>query len=135
LLVHPILYAVFTYQTVNKIILFIIPRSDINPPGYEMFLTYGRIAFSLLTVGVIAGLLRNRPEIRAHWRKFHILNYFAFFFVSVHALNVGTDIKTPPFAWFFWVANFVILGVVLYRFLYPRIRSFIVERQTSRSSA
>ena len=131
---HPLLYVVFTYQLVGKLTTFILPNLDINTPVYELYLTYGRIGFLLLTIGVTAGLLRNKPFLRAHWRKFHILNYFAFFFVAVHAWNVGTDARAFPFSFLYWIAIVVITATVFRRFVYPRFKDFLVSRQTPETS-
>ncbi len=131
---HPLLYVVFTYRLVGKLTTFILPNLDINTPVYELYLTYGRIGFLLLTIGVVAGLLRNKPFLRAHWRKFHILNYFAFFFVAVHAYNVGTDVRTFPFSFLFWIAIVVITATVFRRFVYPRLKGYLASRQTPETS-
>ncbi len=124
LLAHPLLYVAFTYQTVGKLTTFILPNLEINTPIYELYLTYGRIALILLTIGVFAGYFRHKPFMRANWHKFHLLNYFSFFFVAIHAWNVGTDVKSPPFSIFYWVAISVITIVVFRRFLYSKIKSY-----------
>ena len=129
LLAHPLLYVVFTYQMFGKITTFLLPNFDINPGIYELYLTYGRIAFVLLTIGVAAGYFRNKPFLRAHWRKFHILNYFSFFFIAIHAYNVGTDIAVFPFSVFYWLVVGVIGAVVVGRFVYPRFKGLLSSRQ------
>jgi predicted ferric reductase len=66
----------------------------------EYYYNFGRVAFWLFTVGVIAGLFRGAtPFLRMHWHKLHILNYLAFFFVFVHSLFLGSDMGVRPF-WF-----------------------------------
>lgn len=65
----------------------------------EYYLNFGRLAFWFITLAVFAGLFRTlHPFLRVHWRKFHVLNYFAFFLVGVHSLFVGSDIGTFPFS-------------------------------------
>lgn len=124
-LAHPLLYVVFTYVALQKLTTFILPDLSINTANYELFLTYGRIGFILLSIGVAAALLRNNPRLRHSWRKFHILNYFSFFFVAVHAFNVGTDMNLAPFNFFFWIALLIISGVVFHRFIYPKIKPIL----------
>lgn len=128
ILAHPLLYIVFTYQTLGTITTFILPNLDVNSVSYELYLTYGRIAFVLLSIGVAAGLLRNKPFLRHNWRKFHILNYFSFFFIAFHAWHVGSDVSSPPFSIFFWFALAVIAGVVFKRFLLPKLKMLLPQK-------
>src|SRR3989304_4660000 len=76
--------------------------------------TFGRVGFWLITLAVLAAKLRTQPWLRVHWRKFHILNYLAFIFISIHSRFTGTDTLTPPFVWFWWIATIVIIGIVIY---------------------
>ena len=125
ILAHPTIYVFFRYFTSQGFDPFFVFTQVcfICRQGVDTYFNYGRIGFWLLTVGVTAGLLRvETPFMRMHWRKFHILNYFAFFFVWYHSLTIGTDIGTFPFS-FFHGPTVVIIGVLaLYR-LYGVIRT------------
>lgn len=129
-LAHPLLYVVFTYQTLGIITTFIWPNLSMNSLTYELSLSYGRIGFLLLSLGVVAGYFRTHPFFRRNWKKLHILNYFAFFFVSYHAYKLGSDTMTPPFNLLFWGANIGVTATVFKRFIYWRIKKYLPEPQT-----
>ena len=66
---------------------------------FEYYFNFGRVAFWFITLAVFAGFFRTfHPFLRVHWRKFHVLNYFAFILVGAHSLFVGSDIGTFPFS-------------------------------------
>lgn len=96
--------------------------------GAEFYYSFGRSAFWLLTVGVAAGLLRTQPWLQNNWRKFHVLNYVAFFLVWYHSFKVGTDIGTFPFSFFHGPSLVVVSAIVLYKlYVYLRLRFFSVS--------
>ena len=132
IVVHPLLYVVFTYQTLGVITLFILPNLNINSPRYELYLTYGRIAFLLLSVSVFAAIFRRNPRLRVHWRKFHILNYFAFYFVAIHAINVGSDTHAFPFNLFYWFSLLIVSWLVFKRFFLPYLKTFQSVKEDSK---
>jgi len=105
-LIHPLMqtYLDFSVRGILGAILTFLP-------GLNIYLTFGKIGFLLLTVGVVAGYFRTKPFFRRNWRTFHILNYIAFFFVASHSLNLGTDVASPPFV---IVHKGAILGVTIY---------------------
>jgi len=81
---------------------------------YDLYYTFGRVAFWLVTIAVFAGLFRTgTPFMRVHWRKFHILNYVAFLLIGVHGLSLGTDFTSMPFFAFALVAYIAVLGIVV----------------------
>jgi predicted ferric reductase len=65
---------------------------------YDYYLTAGRISFWILSVGVLAAILRKfSPWFINHWRKFHVVNYFVFILMAVHGFMMGSDFRTMPF--------------------------------------
>ncbi len=80
----------------------------------DFYYTLGRIAFWLLTIGVLAGFFRNAtPFMRFNWRKFHILNYAAFLIIGVHEYLVGTDYMAQPFFAFSIIAYLLVLYTIV----------------------
>jgi len=118
ILIHPMLYTLFNYFNLGIFnpLFTIFPMSL---TGRELWISFGRFAFLLLTVGVAAGYFRTKPFFREKWRSLHILNYVAFLFVAVHAYFTGTDAWTPPFSWFYWFAV-LIVGLTILRRLYRK---------------
>ncbi len=72
-------------------------------PGKDIYLNFGKLGFTLITLSFIAGYFRTKPFFRKNWKKFHILSYFAFYFSAYHAWVLGTDTKQAPFMLIFWV--------------------------------
>jgi predicted ferric reductase len=61
------------------------------------FLSLGVIAFYLLVLVGITFPRRGGYSIGySKWRLVHYLSYIAFFIAYIHAVNLGTDIKTSP---------------------------------------
>jgi len=113
---HPVLMIVYKYIYSSKFDPFYV-FTDICvlcDGVYEYYINFGRTAFYLVTIAVIAVKFRDvNTWLKIHWRKLHMLNYVAFYFVSIHAYNIGTDSSTKLFTYFFWLAQVV----VLYRLL------------------
>jgi cytochrome b561 len=80
----------------------------------DFYYTLGRIAFWLLTVGVLAGFFRSlNPFMKANWRKFHVLNYVTFLIVGIHGYLLGTDYLTQPFFYFSIIAYLLVLYTII----------------------
>jgi hypothetical protein len=67
----------------------------------ELYYTFGRISFWLVSAAILAATVRKLPWWRQNWRKFHILNYLVFFLIGVHAWFIGSDTSNFPFVIFF----------------------------------
>ncbi len=130
ILLHPALFIVFNYLVGRGLDPFyvFIDACLICRNSIESSYSYGRIAFWLLTIGVFAGLFRmTTPFLRIHWKKFHILNYFAFIFVWFHSLKLGSDVGTFPFSFVHGSMVVVVLAIVFYR-LYLYIKKQPVSK-------
>ncbi len=79
----------------------------------ELLYNLGRLGFMLFTIGVFAGLYRAQPFIIRHWKKFHILNYVAFYLITIHSYYVGSDTQSFPFIILWWVAVITISIIVI----------------------
>ena len=69
----------------------------------ELFYTFGRVSFWLVTVVVIAGLFKS-------WRKWHILSYLAFLVISIHSISFHRY-------WFYGPAILVVVSLAGYKLL------------------
>jgi hypothetical protein len=114
--IHPALMIVFRYYLYRKIDPYYV-FTDICllcEKPYDYYINFGRLAFISVTVAVFAGLLRGYDKfMRLNWRKFHSLNYLAFYFVSLHVHFIGTDSTAKLFIYFFWLAQIVVLYIIL----------------------
>lgn len=66
-----------------------VPKFD----SLDLFLTLGgRPALYLVGVAALAAVLRK--TLGQNWRLIHILNYIAFWLITVHAIKIGTDFQS-----------------------------------------
>ncbi len=122
-LLHLLLFVLFRFKTLGVLDPFFV-FTDVCvlcANKTEFLYNFGRVGFWLVTLAVVAAKLRTQPWWRIHWRKFHILNYFAFVLITIHTRFVGTDALTPPFVWFWWVAVTIVASSVLYK-LFHKLR-------------
>lgn len=105
IIAHPILGAINGVS-----LIFVFTRE-------ELLYNFGRIAFSLFTIGVFAGLFRSQPFLIRHWKKLHILNYVAFYLVAIHSYFVGSDTRGFPFIILWWIAVVSVSGILVYKWL------------------
>lgn len=113
ILAHPILFLLNTALAgVPNVLGLLIPRFANT---YETYLSFGKIGFILLTIAVFAAKFRNVGFLQRHWRKFHILNYVAFWFIFVHSFNVGSDTHKAPFSWLYPVMAILVVLSIFYR--------------------
>lgn len=92
----------------------------------ELLYNLGRFAFILFTIAILAGLLRTKPFLVKHWRKFHILNYAAYSLIAVHSWFVGTDTRHFPFVIFYFTSVAVVSVTVAIK-IYKLFRSSSVS--------
>ncbi len=112
---HPFIYLVALIQASKTFNPFYV-YSDfclLCKTRVELYYTLGRVAFWLFTAIFVAAYFRTKPFFRKYWNLLHRLNYVLFFAVSLHALMVGSDVRSWPFFAFFIVANLVVLGISL----------------------
>lgn len=124
ILIHPLLLIVYKYLYISKIDPFYV-FTDVCllcDGKYEYLINFGRLAFYFLTIGVLASYFRNINDwLKINWRKLHILNYFAFYFVSIHSYNIGTDATTKLFLIFFWACQVIVATVII-----KKIKSLLI---------
>jgi len=115
-LLHPTLNVFLNYKIsgLSTALLTFFPRFSSTQ---EVWYSFGKFAFILITIAVLAGYFREKPFLRKNWNKLHILNYFAFVFVAIHTYYSGTDAWTAPFSWFYWIGVGAIVLATLSRLL------------------
>lgn len=114
--IHPLLQNVIVYQasqSLTKALLVFMPSFAAQR---DLLLVFGRVAFVLATIAVIAAYFRTKPFFRRNWRAFHILNYLVFYLILIHARG-GSDIATIPFSAVYWVAAITVSLIVVRKIL------------------
>lgn len=94
----------------------------------EYYITFGKLGLTLLTLGVFAAYFRHKDYLNRHWRKFHILNYLAFFAVWYHSWKIGTDTHAFPMSWLYPLFLGGVLLTLLYRFVWPQIGRAVMRK-------
>ena len=125
ILLHPFLYFLFTLKILGKVTLFFLPNLELNTPIYEFYLALGKAAFILVTIAVTAGYFRTKPFIRRNFRKLHILNYFAYGFVAIHALKIGSDSQSFLLNGFIKFSVLVVIVIAIHKLLFPIVIPYI----------
>lgn len=117
---HPVSWIFRNYfmiGTINPYYPFVDVCVLCKGPG-EYFYNFGRLAFWSITFAVLAARLVtiiNNKWLRYNWRKIHILNYFAFYFVSIHSFFIGTDSVSKLFIVFFVLNQFLVATIIVRR--------------------
>lgn len=122
ILAHPALFLLNAVLAgVPNALGLLIPRFT---NAYEIYLSFGKIGFILLTIAIFAARFRNVGFLQNHWRKFHILNYIAFWLIFVHSFNLGSDTHTAPFSLLYPVMAILVVISIGYRRIYvPFLKS------------
>jgi hypothetical protein len=110
--IHPFFQTLIDFQLTGKLTPTLLPSYENTT---EIYLNFGRSALLLITVGVIAGYFRTRPFFRRNWKIFHILNYFAFYSIFIHARFIGSDVFSQPFVSVFYLSFAFVTLAVIYR--------------------
>ena len=118
---HPILMVIYRYLYNSQIDPFYVyvDLCVLCDGPYEFYLNLGRVSFWTITLTVITARLRGNMAfitgkkvgewIGNNWRKLHLLNYVAFYTVSFHSYNIGTDSVNNLFIYFFWFCQTVVI--------------------------
>lgn len=124
---HPTFYVLLNIQSFGLIKGFFALLPNLGTL-YEYYVTFGKIAFYLFTIGVLAGLFRKKPLFSKHWRKFHILNYVAFFLALYHSWNIGSDSQTPPFSYLYPIFVIGLFVAVFYKRFWGFIKKPLIVK-------
>lgn len=111
---HPLLQVVQKFFFTNRWDFLGIYLPNLSSQR-EQLMTVGRVSLYLLTITVLAGKLRNQPWLKKYWRVLHSANYFIFFFVLYHSLNLGTDTQGGLWKLAVGLMTVGVLGSVVYR--------------------
>lgn len=115
---HPATWIVWNYFLRGNIDVYypFIDVCGLCKPKVEYFYNLGRLGFWSITFAVVAARLVtiiNDKWLNKNWRKVHLLNYLAFYFVSIHAFFIGSDTKAFLFNIFFLTSQFLVLNTIL----------------------
>ena len=121
ILSHPMLYTIYTSKTIGIFnpLLTLWPNFSVQN---EFYISFGRVALYLLTIGILAGLFRRSSFLSRHWRKFHILNYIVFVLVLWHSWNIGSDTHATPFVFLYPIFIVGFLTAFFYRRIYRLLK-------------
>jgi predicted ferric reductase len=122
---HPLLLVLFKFRVSRAFDPFYVFTDfcALCQTKPEYFLTLGRVAFWLFTVSVFAAIFRKSQSLKKNWRKLHVLNYFTFFLVAIHAYFLGSDRGRVPFVLVYWSSLAIVFTTSLFKF-----RSFLKSR-------
>lgn len=118
---HPASWVVWNFflrGNINPYYPFIDVCGICKPAPYEYFINLGRLGFWSITFAVMAARLVtwiNDKWLRTNWRKVHILNYLAFYLVSVHAFFVGSDVTSKLFIMLIVICHTLVLWTIVKR--------------------
>ena len=99
ILAHILSYVVFLFLANHTLNLFYFFTDFclICEPKSELYISFGRIAFWLITVTILIARFRTLPALRKHWKMIHMFNYLVFLLIAVHSYMVGSDTYTILF--------------------------------------
>lgn len=115
---HPAMWIVWNFYLKGNIDIY-YPFVDVCGlcKGFgEYFINFGRFGFWSITFAVGAVILVYFVKdkwLSKNWRNFHILNYFAFYFVSIHAIGIGTDTRHPLFLALFAISHVLVAVIIV----------------------
>jgi predicted ferric reductase len=115
---HPLLMVAYNYLIYRRIDPFFvyIDVCLLCPNKLDFVINLGRIGFWFITIAVIAAKFRKAADwLNQNWRKLHILNYFAFYFISAHAINISSDSTKTWFITYFIFLQLVVVYSVIVR--------------------
>lgn len=122
-LAHPFLFLFYNFKTKGSFDPFYV-FTDVCllcPRPYELYWSFGRIAFWLISFAILAVIVRSEPWWKKNWRKIHIFNYFVFFLIAAHAWFSGTDIVTTSFVYMFWFELIIVIYIIFRKYILPSI--------------
>lgn len=125
-LVHPIL-EMLSYA--EKLSFLFLPNFASNSGTH---ITYGRIAFVLaLLVWLTSTILRSNVSYK-NWLNIHYFSYPMMFFVFIHALDIGSYLKTFTLLRVYWFTLMALyLGIVIWRlYLVLKSKTKLVQPHT-----
>lgn len=126
ILFHPIA-TVVAYAT-SRIYAFSFDFSS----GFELWVTFGKIAFDLIIIVLFSSILsRKILSFRSRYRM-HLLSYPAYFAIWLHGYYTGSMILNNPIVRWYWVLLGVALMVVTivriaYQFGFLKYKAQIIQ--------
>lgn len=84
------------------------------PELLKLYWATGILAFLLLTLAVLSGLLSQSRFIVRHWKKVHYLTYLVLPLILYHSWQIGSHVQSTMFryVWYVFVGTYAITAVV-----------------------
>lgn len=114
-------YFLVLLHTFSFVFLNLIARKTFNlfyvfvdfcvlcPTKKELFYSFGRFSFYILTITILAAVLRSKSWWRKNWRYVHSLNYVLFFLIAPHTFFIGSDFSYKSGYLFYFLLTFSII--------------------------
>ncbi len=133
-LAHPLLFVFLNFKTRGLVDPFYVFTDFclLCPRLYELYYSFGRVAFWLISFANLAAIARTETWWKKNWRKFHILNYLAFFLIAAHAWFSGVEITSTSFVYIFWFGIITVLYTIFRKYILPIIIS--KQKRSSREN-
>jgi predicted ferric reductase len=113
---HPLMFLLFRHfsGTGTDPIFVFLDFCGYCQTRTDFYWTLGRLAFWILTAGVVVWLFKSSiPFLKKSWKSFSIVNYFVFLLAGIHGYLSGTDFTTRPFFYFAVVAYIWVFYIVI----------------------
>ncbi|MBU0845586.1 hypothetical protein KKH23_00055 [Patescibacteria group bacterium] len=122
-LVHPLLFLIYNFKTRGVLDPFYVFTDFclLCSRPIELYYSFGKITLWLISLAILAAIVKNEVWWKENWRKFHILNYFVFFLIAAHAWFVGTDVISTFFVYIFWFGMIAVLYTFIRKHILPII--------------
>lgn len=116
---YPVLIMVSRYLSLGKIDPFYLYTDIciICSDNYEYYINFGRISFYLVTITFFSSkfnLLNKWLKINS--RQLYVLNYFAFYFISVYIRYLFQKPEPIIVTILFWVCQVIVLSSIIIKF-------------------
>lgn len=111
-LLHPVIYLFYRYLASSKIdFYFVFVDACVICGNLENhFINLGRFALYFITIAVVVAKFNGISSwLKTNWKRLHLLNYVAFYLVSLHSILIGTDSNKTPFVIYWLICQFIVL--------------------------
>lgn len=88
---------------------------------YVIYGYLGVLAFYLMVLTVVSGLLRAMPFMEHYWRKIHYLNYVIFILAFIHSFYLGTEVQHPAMKILYYFFGLSYIVAASYKWIYKRL--------------
>lgn len=115
---YPILMVISRYLSLGKIDPFYV-YTDVCvlcSGNYEYYINFGRISFYLVTITFLSSKFDINSWIKTNMRKINILNYVAFYSLTIYVNYLVNGSSHAIFTVVFWICQIVVLSSIFVKF-------------------